>query len=127
MKIFLDDIREPSDCAKYMHARIGKLNPIYLDSDWHIVRDYSEFVRAIIEYAPNITHVSFDHDLADEHYNIDTWKSQDDYKEKTGYECARFLKDHYKLHGWTLPVMFVHSMNPVGTQNIINLFKSSHG
>ena len=31
MKLFLDDVRIPSDCINYMYKRIGALNPIYLE------------------------------------------------------------------------------------------------
>lgn len=131
MKIFLDDVRNPKDCLSYMHTRIGKLNPIY-DEDWVIIRNYEDFTE-VIEQAhlleQDITHISFDHDLADEHYSYgrDTAQAWTEYHsdeghEKTGLDCAEFVKDFYKQNGLKLPIMFVHSMNPVGTQNIINLF-----
>jgi len=131
MKIFLDDIRCPSECASYMHKRIGKLNPIYLEGNWYIVRNYEQFQQAIIDHSNIITHVSFDHDLADEHYHSSMYDGRDVYekhlqtvKEKTGYECAKWLKEYYDFREKSLPTMFVHSMNPVGTENIINLFKT---
>jgi len=116
MKIFLDDIRCPSECASYMHKRIGKLNPIYLEGNWYVVRNYEQFQQAVIDHSNIITHVSFDHDLADEHYHSSM--------EKTGYDCAKWLKEYYDFREKSLPTMFVHSMNPVGTENIINLFKT---
>lgn len=130
VKIFLDDIRNPVDCLGYMHTRIGAANPIYLE-EWVIVRNYEEFAEAIDEHYPYISHVSFDHDLADEHYlDVSLWDKEGEYeklypsfKEKTGLDCARFLKEYYiKENDRDLPIMYVHSMNPVGTQNIINLF-----
>jgi len=122
MKIFLDDIRHPQDCLLYMHQRIGTLNPIYLQ-EWVIVRNYDEFVNVVSNNIDNITHVSFDHDLADEHYDHTTWESPM-YLEKTGLDCAKWMKDFYEKNNTDLPTMFVHSMNPVGTKNIINLFKN---
>jgi hypothetical protein len=68
MKLFLDDIRNPEDCIHYMHKRIGSFNPIYLAEDWIIARNYDDFVRIITASNHIITHVSFDHDLAIEHY-----------------------------------------------------------
>lgn len=127
MKLFLDDIRNPSDCVKYMHQRIGALNPIYLEGDWYIVRNYDQFVKAVTKYWKDITHISFDHDLADVHYHESMTNEQayneylKDIKEKTGTDCAKFAEQFYR--GRTLPTMFVHSMNPVGTQNIINVWK----
>lgn len=43
MKIFLDDVRIPEDCAKYMYTRIGPENIRYLDKDWVICKNYDEF------------------------------------------------------------------------------------
>jgi hypothetical protein len=127
MKLFLDDFRNPADCLTYMYQRIGPKNPIY-DEEWLIVRDYKEFVDAIKTLYKEITHVSFDHDLADEHYD----PAMDDetryslvasgFKEKTGYDCAMFMKQFYDEHNHVLPEIFVHSMNPVGTKRIKQVF-----
>lgn len=130
MKIFLDDIRDPKECLGYMYRRIGNINPIYSEGEWYIVRTYHEFIEAINRYFNDITHVSFDHDLADGHYDESMYESEESYnkhletiKEKTGYDCALYLKEFYKEKNIERPIMFVHSMNPVGTQKIINLFK----
>jgi NAD+-processing family protein with receiver domain len=120
MKVFLDDYRQPCDCTSYMYQRIGKENPIYLE-EWKVVKDYDEFVKVVKENADNITHISFDHDLADEHYH--RGEPERGYEEKTGYDCAVWLKNYYKEIDTDLPVMYVHSMNPVGCKNIINVFK----
>ena len=109
-----------------------KLNPIYWE-DWIVVRNFDEFTAQITANFDKITHVSFDHDLADFHYEM----TEEDYTnlseeemmnkfgsvDKTGYDCAKWLKSYYEVMQLPLPVMFVHSMNPVGTENIINLFK----
>lgn len=126
MKVFLDDVRDPKDCAAYMHQRIGKLNPIYLE-EWIVVRTYLDFCEAITLNIDNITHISFDHDLADcfqlkESVDIDAWFDVNGNREYTGYDCAKFLKNYYEAMSCNLPVMFVHSMNPVGTDKIIKLF-----
>lgn len=124
MKIFLDDVREPKECLSYMHTRIGKLNPIY-DTEWIIVRNYKDFCDLVSKNKEIITHISFDHDLADcfqlkETLDIDVWFDINGNREYTGYDCAKFVKE---LYGDKTPIMFVHSMNPVGTQKIIDLFK----
>ena len=122
MKIFLDDYRTPLNCISYMHQRIGALNTIYLQ-EWVIVKNYDDFVNMVSKNADVITHISFDHDLADEHYISESRMDSlyDIYQEKTGYDCAKWVKDFYLSIETDLPIMFVHSMNPVGTQNIINL------
>jgi len=129
MKIFLDDVRIPSDCIGYMYTRIGSLNPIYLEN-WTIVRNYNEFVDVVTNNITEITHISFDHDLADEHYDPAMYHGTEKYmelagkfKEKTGLDCAIWLNEFYLSAGKSLPIMFVHSMNPVGTKNIIDVFK----
>lgn len=129
MKVFLDDVRIPKDCVNYMYKRIGPLNPIYLE-EWTIVKNYNDFIEVITNNYNDITHISYDHDLADEHYTQDMYsgeekynKHYDSFKERTGLDCAKFVKTFYNNNNLELPIMFVHSMNPVGTQNIIKVFK----
>jgi|688.fasta_scaffold1628739_1 hypothetical protein len=132
MKIFLDDIRIPTDCIEYMGKRIGKLTYTYLDYDWNVVRNYPEFVKVIDKFKGKITHISFDHDLADGHYHKNMQKgvinynsedfNSDDFN-KTGFHAAKYFKQVYDQEKLEYPVLFVHSMNPVGTENIVNLFK----
>jgi len=128
MKIFLDDVREPADCIGYMYRRIGKDNLLYIEK-WCVVRNYFSFIGLVQLCQENnieITHISFDHDLG---YVMTEDQGKiiiaDDYKEedKTGLDCAKFIKELYQREGKKLPIMFVHSMNPVGTQHIIDLFK----
>lgn len=126
MKLFLDDIRSPQDCASYMHRRIGDLNPIYLQGDWYIVRNYEQFCKAIDEFGDRITHISFDHDLADVHYHESMDQGIEAYEkylgaftEKTGYDCALYVKEKLPKHFF---ILFIHSMNPVGVERIRRVF-----
>jgi len=135
MKIFLDDFRNPQDAAMYMHSRIGALNLIYLE-EWVLVKNYYEFVDIISENIDSITHISFDHDLADEHYTPEEYwddynKSKEyqdsrQYKEKTGLDCAKWMKDFYFKNDTDLPTIFIHSMNPVGVDNIKNIINQKN-
>lgn len=99
-KLYLDDFRNPPD------------------SSWNVVRSYDAFVDFIKNYGvPDI--ISFDHDLADEHYPVSSGYftealPYDIYKEKTGYHCAKWLVEN-ELH---VKEFRVHSMNPVGAENI---------
>jgi hypothetical protein len=136
MKIFLDDVRNPKDCLGYMYQRIGNLNPIY-DEDWVIVRNYEQFkliVGAAYERFITITHISFDHDLGEDvatylrESGLSKRKARQSKKEvKSGYDCAKWFIEYYEGFGDNPPVpfptIFVHSTNPVGRQNIENLFK----
>jgi hypothetical protein len=94
--LFLDDLRNPDN------------------NQWYVVRSYNEFVDYILSHdIPTV--VSMDHDLG---------------LEKDGYDCIKFLV-HYIIDNYmskckevTLPVVMVHSMNPVGRANIEKYWES---
>ena len=115
-KLFLDDFRKPSDI--YNADGIG----------WTLVTSYDEFV-AIIEKNGLPTHMSLDHDLADEHYEPDVWKwgnpiNYDKCQEKTGLSCVKWLAENeYDTRGLWINV---HSANPVGAENIASYLASWH-
>lgn len=121
-KLFLDDIRDVKDACYYVS------NPkIYWEDDWDVVRNYNEFVDYIEKNGlPDL--ISFDHDLADFHYDY----KPEDYEnmseedminnfgsmEKTGLDCAKWLVDYCFLNRLPIPEFMVHSANPVGKKNI---------
>ena len=111
--IFLDDIRVPSDVT---WVSVPK-------KDYLIVRNYDLFVKTI-KHKGIPDFISFDHDLADQHYG-DGLKNDnikyDKYTEKTGYDAAKWLVGHY-MDNFTspFPQIYVHSANPVGAANIVN-------
>ena len=122
-KIYLDDIRTP------------------IAEDWIVVRNYDEFVNKVTEIGlSEIDTVSLDHDLGDDamneyftnvspNYKLD----YDNIKEKTGYDCAKWLVDYfYEMNPDRIemsrtkksktktkfPLVVVHSANPIGAANI---------
>jgi hypothetical protein len=111
--LFLDDERIPTETI-----------PEY--SPWMVVINYDEFVAHITKHGlPDL--VSFDHDLADEHktdFIIQTARygfctpGYEEYTEKTGLDCAKWLVDYCQTNGRPLPLCSVHSFNPVGAANI---------
>ncbi len=111
--LFLDDFRDPEDAFNHTN------NQLYLIG-WVVVRSYDEFVKAIEEKGiPDI--ISFDHDLADEHY--ESQQSYNDYKEKTGFHCAKWFINYCIDNKKELPAkILIHSMNPAGSANIKSLF-----
>ena len=120
-KLYLDDIRTPTQTYKTS-----------VDSEWVIVRNYDEFVK-VIERDGLPFWISFDHDLADEHYrqsmydkdkHYSQYYSDGTFKEKTGYECAKWLVAYCFDKSIDLPKWDVHSMNPVGKQNIASVLLS---
>ena len=116
-KLFLDDFRDPRDAFFY------KGFPIYND-EWIVVRNYNEFVKTVEELGiPEA--ISFDHDLADVHYNKSSFDYNDETQEKTGYHCAKWLIYYCIDNKKELPaIILVHSMNTAGSQNIWSLFNS---
>jgi len=123
--LWLDDIRIPTEVLEGYE-------------DWVIVKNYNEFVNYIINNGmPDI--ISMDHDLHDEHINDYAeqftkmgWQSPkyNEYIEKTGLDCAKFICDVYQTsvsmdapdspHSEKFPRCIVHSHNPVGCTNIIS-------
>lgn len=129
--LFLDDYRIPIDCIGYV-VPLGIRPDLYTTNKWIIVKNYDEFVKYIEENGlPE--KISFDHDLADEHYTPkEYWQDYEaskkyqeevevNYKEKTGYDCAKWLINYCIENNLKLPEYYVHSMNPVGRDNIKNL------
>jgi hypothetical protein len=119
----LDDERNPSDTYNTMIN-----DPVYLDKDWVIVRSYTEFVAKIyFRGLPFL--VSFDHDLADEHYH-DFIQGKgaplqyDEYYEKTGMDCAKFLVQYCDERDLEFPAWKVHSFNFIGKKNIESYIRS---
>lgn len=120
VKIYLDDVRTP------------------VDSDWVVVRDYDAFVSNILYYGlENVDLISLDHDLGDtamvEYYNNVKHNYKLEYQnitEKTGYDCCKFLVDHSMNNNIPLPLVYVHSANPIGSANMMgyinNYLMNSH-
>ena len=117
-KLFLDDIRLPKDAINLIPSH---LNQFYWEQDWITVKNYSEFKKYIQDNGiPDF--ISFDHDLADIHYQVDfnDWEFSSDQLgvEETGLDCAKWLVDYCLDNGLTLPDFIVHSANPAGRKNI---------
>jgi len=120
VNIYLDDVRTPVN-----------------DSEWIVVRNYDEFVAKVDEIGlENIHTISLDHDLdksamvewlygAVRNYTIDYSKI----KEKTGFDCAKWLIEKWKS-GAPVVNVTTHSSNAIGSANImgyINNYKHVAG
>ena len=126
MNLFLDDERFPR-------------NVTWVDLplvEWTIVRNYNEFVRTISAHGLPLR-ISFDHDLGFEHmrdyFNVSAIENQiidplklnyAKYKEKTGYDCAKWLVEFCIDKKLEIPEYYVHSMNSIGKRNIISYLES---
>ena len=117
--LFLDDCREP-------HKVTWVKLPLV---EWVIVKSYKEFTEIIHRQGLPIR-VALDHDLADEHYQGYYHSKKTGVikysvmKEKTGFDCAKWLVEYCMAHELDLPIYYVHTMNPIGKENIISLFES---
>ena len=115
--LFLDDVRLPN------HVTWVDLPP---NQHYSVVRNYQEFVDLItLRGIPKF--VTYDLDLSDDHYGHGLRGDNipyDSYKEKTGYDCAKWLVNECMIKGVKHPPYIVHSMNPVGKQNIISYVES---
>lgn len=111
--LFLDDCRIPS------HVKWVDL-PVCA---YVLVRNYKSFVEFIkLRGVPKF--ISFDHDLADQHYEPNSELDYSKYTEKTGYDCAKWLINYCLDNNLEFPNYCVHSFNPVGKQNIISLIEN---
>ena len=129
--LYLDDIREPNTSFK----KTGDIR--YKELKWRVVKTFNEFVGTIaLNGIPNI--VSFDHDLGEEHINyyFDNGGRENPpnpleahFKEKTGYDCAKWLVGYCSENGLPMPTYLIHSANPVGAENIrsiLNRYNEIH-
>lgn len=114
--LWLDDIRDPMTQDWLVFSPIERpFNTVW-------VKSYEEFVDWIINNGlPD--GICFDHDLADEHYapqeHWDTdWHDHQNFKEKTGMDCAKWLVDYCIDNNLNLPLYNIQSANPVGKENI---------
>lgn len=92
VKIYLDDIRIPTK------------------KDWVVVKDYGKLIDLVNRIGlDNIDIISLDHDLGLPNNNT---------KEMTGYDAAKWLIEKSMDDKIALPKINVHSLNPVGVKNI---------
>ena len=123
-KIYLDDVRTPTA------------------NDWIVIRNFDQFVKAVEKIGlESIETISLDHDLGDSamweyHNNVSRNYSlnYDNIKEKTGYDCAKWLvqefykrnpdwptkgRDVKRAKPFKFPTVYTHSANPIGSANIM--------
>ncbi len=121
-RLFLDDLRDPIECAMYMYLRADCR--IYHE-EWEIVRSYGQFINSIkLNGLPDL--ISFDYDLADdaklrENLPIEEWFNLDKNIEYNGLDCVKWLIKYCSDKNLELPNFVVHSSNPDGTKYLNKL------
>lgn len=103
-----------------------------LYTTWVWVKSYDEFVKYIQENGlPDM--YAFDHDLGGNSYDLwhkhggykDKEINYDDYDEKTGYHCAKYLVDYCLDNNIRFKgEVYSHSQNTVGRENILGILKN---
>lgn len=116
-KLYLDDERNPHESHGFT-----------------VVRNFAEFVDYIVTKGiPDV--ISFDHDLGENHYMLQgqQWSIYPELVEQGEVDLNEFGETGYDIAKWFVNYcrdnnikpkyiqIYVHSMNPVGTSNIINL------
>jgi len=107
--LYLDDVRIPND------------------DRWQVVKNYTEFVSHIrLNGLENYEVITLDHDLGDtamkEYFNNakpNYTINYDNISEKTGYDCAKWLVEEASNKKIDLPMVYVHSANPIGAANMM--------
>lgn len=111
-----------------------KTQTAYTDNnvEWHWVKSYNEFVEYIIKSGiPDM--LAFDHDLGGNSYELyhkhKGYKSgnidYDEYDEKTGFHCAKWLIDFCLDNKIELKSeIYSHSMNDSGRKNILSILEN---
>lgn len=102
--LFIDDERNLEDVTWAPY----RMQERYREQSWVVVRNKMQAIQAIADHgnvAPDF--ISFDHDLGA--------------GESTGYDIAHWIVDQHMDGNVKIPTGFdfyVHSMNPVGKENI---------
>lgn len=115
--IFVDDIRYPKDVTWVdipLHAYV-------------VVRSFEQFIEYVSNRGYPPSYVCYDHDLSLSHYGDGQDGNEINYSkyvEKTGYDCAKWMVMYCDAHKSKHPPYVVHSMNPVGKENIIKFIES---
>ena len=112
-KLYLDDLRYPDN-----------------HPDWRLARNYHDALWYVKTFGLPY-HISFDHDLADVHYNLESeYGPMDEFMDSsargvpyefTGYDFAKWFCQWVMDNGVDLSDGFsynVHSANPIGAENI---------
>jgi hypothetical protein len=116
--LFLDDNFYPLDISNRTDNEKDRIR--YRKYNWIVVRNYDDFVFLIKEKGlPDI--VSFDHDLAPEHYDCSDIIDYDSFEKRTGYHAAEWLLEYCSCRRLNVPILLIHSQNKVGKKNIENL------
>lgn len=125
MKLFLDDFRNPQEIIWTFDGMYNEF-PDFRNEEWLIARNYTEFKTIFQMGWKSIKYISFDHDLNPGHYHKNIVNGKLNYNSpdfdnddnKTGWHCAKWLKEFCIRERIDLPNWNIHSQNEEGGENI---------
>lgn len=130
-KLFLDDIRKPSDGFLYNEQKYLLDYSGTQACEWEVVRNYQDFCEFLDKFGIPAM-ISFDHDLHTEHmqhyFNVTTKIGVIEYgnlKHKTGKHCAEYFMEKWKEAGKPRVSIYIHSANRWGQTEIKNVLKEA--
>ncbi len=107
--LFLDDIRKPTDVTIFSDKKLK----------WKIVKNHKEFIKYVTKHGiPDL--VSFDHDLAPEHYA--KYNENLKFETETGFETLVWFCDYIKINNLEIPEVNIHTSNFVAYKNMTEYF-----
>ena len=103
----------------------GKIFPITFNETnilFYVPKNHLELAEAILHFEKSDTECKeiIKYYEKNQKGNLD----YNNFTEKTGYHCGEWLIEYCKNNNLTLPKWFVHSANPVGSENIKKLLSS---
>jgi hypothetical protein len=129
-KLLLDDERTPQQVFELTKEEV------YTYPNWFTARSYNEFVDYIMNH-PMPKVISFDHDLGGldemvmsvegELEQQEAWDNYhtSKYREKSGYDCMKWLVDYCYERKIVFPRVLIHTQNPVGYDNIKYYYRNA--
>ena len=99
--LWVDDCRNPNEADWLRHS------PIAFPFEVHWAKSHDEAVAYMERHWPDA--VCLDHDLGEE---------------RTGYDIAKYIVNRCLIEGLPLPAYASQSDNPVGRENILQLFEN---
>ncbi len=105
MKLWIDDIRNAPD------------------DSWTVVRTVTSAINFIDKFGMEIEAISFDHDIS---YQIELNGVSRPYPSPETFKAVALFAAHYftLLSRGRRPMIYVHSANPVGSKDIIEIFEA---
>lgn len=137
MKIFLDDERSPAACSGRFIYDVRSNKEIlfpYSSYSWTVVKNYAEFENLLNHVdISEVTTISLDHDLCDQHYTGMTIDHSVGYYDrlsygtiKSGLDCALLLREVIAKSTKSCNAqILIHTMNYLALEQMANILRNN--